>query len=242
MVNNNCMQKIFNKLHSNIDIIMWTFKRCMKEKLIVLNDHLDNIFNHRFRLLRTQGKSVKTSTSNNRIKSKKCNTRMLDHKSHQWIEMEINQEGVSKMQISLQCLKQRYKNSLHLKIILESKRTRMPNRLWTNIKPTWNTNLQGMNKNKSNNLCRDKIYSTNWERIYLELKRRPLMVTLCVMLSGDFGQLIMKDMLIPKWKMNWLFSRRKSSKDLKVEIYLNPLQCLELVAPSILNYIKSTIW
>ena len=140
---------------------MSIYKKCMKERLTVLNAHQDNIFNPKCQLQSMEeGKFGKTWIPNrlHKIKCKKFNIRMLDHKSHQWIEMEINQEEVNKKAINP---KPKFKNNLYLKIIPVSKRTKMINRLWTITKQTWSINLLEMSKNKSNNWCRDKIFLIN---------------------------------------------------------------------------------
>ena len=108
---------------------MLTYKKWTKEKLQVLKDHRDNIFNHIYKLKRMVDKVVKMFHKNNKNKLKKT---MPGHRNHQWIEMEINHEEVNNMMpINL---KQRFKSNWYLKIILESKRTQMLSRLWTQAK------------------------------------------------------------------------------------------------------------
>jgi hypothetical protein len=61
------------------------------------------------------------------------------------------------------------------------------------------------------------------------------------MLSGDFGQQIMKDTSILKWKMNLLYLRRKSDRDLKAEIFQKHSQCPDWELLSTPSCIKNTI-
>lgn len=117
----------------------------------------------------------------------------------------------------------------------------MLNRLWTKAKLIWSSNWPVMSKSKNNNWCRGKIYSINWGKTYLDMKRRLLKVISFAMPSGDFGPPTTNDISIQKWRTNWLFSRRKSSKDLKIATSPRPSPCPELAHNSIKSFTRSTM-
>ena len=98
-----------------------------------------------------------------------------------------------------------------------------------------------MSRNKSNNWCKGRIFWISWGKIYLVTKRKLHKETLYVMLFGASGPPIMSATLIPKWRMNLSYLRKRSNKDLKIGRCLNHLQCLDLELISIRNYIKNTM-
>ena len=67
------------------------------------------------------------------------------------------------------------------------------------------------------------------------MKKRLNMVILFAMHFGAFGPLIMKDMLIPKWKMSWSYLRKRLNKDLNQEIFQKHLLCQDLEQVSTQN-------
>ena len=79
MDNNNYINRILNLCNST-DIIMLIYKKCMKEKLIVLKDLLDNRYNHRLHKNHLI-KIGKTLNKVNRLKIK-CKNKMQDLKNH----------------------------------------------------------------------------------------------------------------------------------------------------------------
>mgnify|MGYP006932390479 CR=1 FL=1 len=114
---------------------------------------------------------------------------------------------------------------------------------WILTKITWDlsNNPSEIDKWRNNNCCKGKIFYCNWEKTSLGWKRSLLMAILNAMLSGDFGQLIRKDMSTPRWRRNWLCSKRRLRRDLRIEMYLKPLNFQGWAALSISNYKISTI-
>lgn len=115
----------------------------------------------------------------------------------------------------------------------------MHSKLLTMEKQIWNSIWLEMNKNRSNNWCKDKISWINWEKTYLDMRKRHLKAILYVMHSGDFGQLIMKDISTQKWKMSLSYSRKRLNKDLRIVKFQNRSPCLELEPIFIKNCIKN---
>jgi hypothetical protein len=72
--------------------------------------------------------------------------------------------------------------------------------------------------------------------MYLVKRKRPGQEISFAMLSGDFGLLIKKDILIQKWKMNLYFSKIKLSNVLKRGILKKIFNSQELDLTFIQSY------